>query len=449
MRLDSRVQEPLIIGGDAAIGLMIARARDIDHAGADAITLLERYRRVRSLSLALTEPLSEADASAQSMPDVSPAKWHLAHATWFFEAFVLAECVPGYRVFDTRFELLFNSYYESRGRRIPRETRGLITRPSLQTVFDYRRYIDEAVIAVLPYASPRTLELIELGCHHEEQHQELLLTVIQHLLAQNPLSPALWPATPQEPSTSAPPMRWVEGRCGAVSIGHVDGAFAFDCERPEHTVWLSPHVLASRLVTNAEWLAFIDAGGYANPRHWLSDGWDWVRQNAIDAPLYWRRGVDGAWSLRFGLDGLTTLDSDAPVQHVSFYEADAFARWAEARLPTEAEWESAARQFDSRHGNLLDRPGPVKPAPAQSGPGLRQMFGDLWEWTGSAFLAYPGYRSAPGATGEYNGKFMSGKFVLRGGSCATPRGHVRSSYRNFFHPHQRWQFTGVRLAMDA
>lgn len=440
MRVDCRSGNRLIIGGDAAIGLMVAKGRE---SAAE-----RRYAHVRSLSVSLAESLSDADATAQSMPDASPAKWHLAHTTWFFESFVLSECVPGYRAFDANFEFLFNSYYEAKGPRIARAARGLLTRPSLQEIIDYRRHVDTAMMDVIDRASPRFRELLELGCHHEEQHQELLLTDIQHLLAQNPLSPSLWHAPARSQQASTPPLRWIEGSRGAVPIGHAGDGFAFDCERPQHAEWLSPHALTSRLVTNGEWQRFIDDGGYSNPRHWLADGWAWMKQHAIDAPLYWRRGRDGAWSVQFGLDGLSILDPAAPVQHVSYFEADAFARWADARLPTEAEWECAARGLDALSGNLLDRPGRVKTAPAPSGPGLHQMYGDLWEWTSSAFSAYPGYRPAPGAVGEYNGKFMSGQFVLKGGSCATPRGHVRASYRNFFYPHQRWQFTGLRLARD-
>jgi ergothioneine biosynthesis protein EgtB len=325
----------------------------------------------------------------------------------------------------------------------------LLTRPSLEDTLAYRRYVDGAVKAALDVASPRVLELIDLGCHHEEQHQELLLTDVLHLFAQNPLAPALWPAAPDKPPLTTAPIRWIEGRRGRVSIGHDGDGFAFDCEGPRHTTWLSPHALASRLATNGEWLSFIEAGGYSNARNWLSDGWAWVRQNSIEAPLHWRRNDGGAWTCEFGLGGLTTLEPSAPVQHVSFYEADAFARWSDARLPSEGEWESAARSLDPGKGNLLDHAGPVKATRARGDTGPEQMFGDVWEWTGSAFLSYPGYRPAPGALGEYNGKFMSGQFVLRGGSCATPRGHVRASYRNFFYPHQRWQFTGVRLARDV
>jgi len=421
----------------------------IDEAKDNTAELLStRFSHVRALSVALTSNLSDADATAQSMPDASPAKWHLAHTTWFFETFVLSDFALGYRLYDQRFPFLFNSYYETKGARIGRAARGLMTRPSLEEVLAYRCHVDEAMHNVMHRIPSQALELVSLGCHHEEQHQELLLTDILHLFAQNPLAPALWPPAKIKQTNIPLPVQWVEGRRGAVDIGHSGNGFAFDCETPHHTTWLTPHALANRLVTNGEWITFIEAGGYTAAGHWLSDGWDWVKHNAIEAPLYWRRNDAGAWAFQFGLDGVAALDLAAPVRHISFYEADAFARWAGARLPTEAEWESGAQALDNGKGNFLDQPGPARPFPAEASCGLNQMFGDVWEWTGSAYLAYPGFRPAPGAVGEYNGKFMSGQFVLKGGSCATPRGHARASYRNFFHPHQRWQFTGVRLAKD-
>lgn len=413
-----------------------------------ASPLLERFLRVRRLTLALAADLSDGDATAQSMPDASPAKWHLAHVTWFFETFVLRDHVPGYGAFDARWPFLFNSYYEAEGARLARPSRGLLTRPSLDEVRAYRGHVDAAIEAAWPTLPEAARALIELGCHHEEQHQELLVTDILHLFAQNPLAPAVWLAAPRRPSAAPEPLRWIEGRTGPVAIGHDGQGFAFDCEGPRHTVWLAQHALADRVVTNGEWRAFIEDGGYSTPALWLSDGWGWVRENAIDAPAYWRRDGQGAWTERFGLDGQGVMDAAAPVRHVSYYEADAYARWAGARLPTEAEWESAADGLDPEHGNFLDTPGAVRPLPVAAGSGPRQMFGDVWEWTASAYLAHPGFRAAAGAVGEYNGKFMSGQFVLKGGSCATPRGHARASYRNFFYPHQRWQFTGVRLAKD-
>lgn len=411
--------------------------------------LRRRFADVRSLTLALTAPLSDGDATAQSMPDASPSKWHLAHTTWFFESFILSEFAPGYRLFNGRYPVLFNSYYEAKGARIVRGTRGLMTRPSFEEIRAYRLHVDEALNAALDDLTPPALALVELGCHHEEQHQELLLTDLLHLFAQNPLAPAVWPAAARVSDASPRPLRWLEGARGPVEIGNDGTGFAFDCERPRHTVWMSPHALGDRLITNSEWQDFMEDEGYRRAELWLSDGWAWVREHAIEAPLYWRRDSAGKWSQAFGLDGLLPLEIAAPVTHVSYYEADAFARWAGARLPTEAEWESAASGADPAQGVFLDEAGAAHPRPASTHAQGRQLFGDTWEWTGSAFLPYPGFRTAPGAVGEYNGKFMSGQFVLRGGSCATPRGHVRASYRNFFYPHQRWQFTGVRLAKDV
>lgn len=406
-------------------------------------TLEARFRAVRGLSTALVAPLSDADASVQSMDDASPAKWHLAHTTWFFETFVLRDFMPGYRLHDDRFPFLFNSYYEAEGQRHARSRRGMVTRPSLAQVLDYRAAVDAALVAALPDLPEAALALVALGCHHEEQHQELLLTDILHLFSCNPVEPAMWPGERKIPVEMPGPLRWIEGPDGVAEIGAQGDGFAFDCEGPRHRVLLHRHAIADRTVTNGEWAAFIADRGYRDPRHWLSDGWAWVKAQGIEAPLYWEQR-DGGWS-RFGLDGRRAIDPAAPVTHVSFFEADAYASWAGARLPTEAEWEVAASGHDPAGGNQLDRAGPVEPRPAVSG---RAFFGDVWEWTGSAYRPYPGFAAADGAVGEYNGKFMSGQFVLRGGSCATPRGHARASYRNFFYPHQRWQFTGVRLAKD-
>ncbi len=411
--------------------------------------LARRFAATRRLSLDLVARLSDADASAQSMPDASPAKWHLAHTSWFFETFVLRDHLPGYRAFDDRYAYLFNSYYEAEGPRHARPRRGLLTRPSLGEVCIWRAHVDAAVQGALPDLAPAALALVELGIHHEQQHQELLLTDIKHLFAQNPLGPAVWDraiasevAQFSADSARAGALQWIRGAEGAVSIGHDGEGFAFDCERPRFPALLTPHALASRPVTNGEWQDFIADGGYHAPSLWLSDGWAWVQAEAIDAPAYWR---DGEY---FTLSGWQEIDPAAPVTHISFYEADAFASWAGARLPTEQEWEAAAAACNPRGGQQLDAAGPVQPAPAPAGGALQAMFGGVWEWTGSAYRPYPGFRAAPGAVGEYNGKFMSGQFVLRGGSCATPRGHMRASYRNFFYPHQRWQFTGVRLAKD-
>lgn len=407
--------------------------------------LLRQFAATRALTLDLAAPLSDADATAQSMPDASPAKWHLAHASWFFETFVLRDHVHGYRPFDPAFHYLFNSYYEGEGERHARAARGLITRPSLDMLRGYRVHVDNAVMAAWPTLGGAARQLIELGCHHEAQHQELLLTDILHLFAQNPLQPAIWSHPRNVPAPIPGQVGWIERRAGLAEIGHDGRGFAFDCEGPRHRVHLAPHALADRLVTNHEWCAFIADGGYRRPEFWLSDGWAWACRETIEAPLHWRRH-DGTWHA-FALDGVHPLHPAAPVAHISHYEADAYARWAGARLPTEAEWEAAAQALDPAGGNQLDAAGPVRPRAAR-GAGLRQMFGDVWQWTASAFLPHPGFRAAEGAVGEYNGKFMSGQMVLKGASCATPRGTSRASTRNFFPPAARWQFSGLRLAKD-
>ncbi len=405
------------------------------------------YLAVRALSLDLVAPLSDADATAQSMPDASPAKWHLAHVTWFFETFILRDHVPDYRLHDERWPFLFNSYYEAEGARHARPQRGLLTRPSLAEVVDYRRRVDEAMLAAMPMILERCPDLLALGLNHEQQHQELLLTDLKHLFFQNPLGPAVWPVEPHgHDNHYGADMIWHAGPVGLIEIGDDAGGFAFDCEQPAHRHYLYPHALADRPVTNGEWFDFINDNGYLTAPLWLSDGWDWVSREGIDAPLYWRRHHLG-WE-QFTLSGWRPVDPTEPVTHISLYEADAFATWAGARLPTEQEWEASARAHDPASGVQLDRAGPVQPGFVPRGEELVSMFGNVWEWTGSAYRPYPGFRAAPGAVGEYNGKFMSGQFVLRGGSCATPRGHMRASYRNFFYPHQRWQFTGLRLAKD-
>ncbi len=399
--------------------------------------LAERLRATRALTLDLAEPLSDADATVQPFPDASPAKWHLAHTNWFFETFVLRDHVPGYERFDERYHYLFNSYYEGEGERHPRPKRGMLSRPSLDEVRDWRSQVDEALERALPGLSPDALELVELGINHEQQHQELLLTDILAGFAENPLEPA-YGELEKASCHAAEPLSFLPGRTGIVEIGAGADGFAFDSERPRHPVLLHPHAIASRLVTNGEWAEFIADGGYSTPTLWLSDGWEWVRREGITAPLYWRG--DGS---AFTLAGRREIDAAAPVAHVSFFEADAFARWAGRRLPTEAEWESFAASADSYLGNQLDRAGAVVPKP----PG--DIFGDVWEWTQSSFASYPGFAPAAGAVGEYNAKFMSGQLVLKGASCATPRGHSRASYRNFFPPDARWQFTGLRLARDG
>ncbi|MBN2973215.1 ergothioneine biosynthesis protein EgtB [Roseomonas aeriglobus] len=408
---------------------------------ADAALAL--FAGVRALSEALVAPLSDADATVQSMPDASPAKWHLAHTSWFFETFVLRDHVAGYGLFDPRFPFLFNSYYEAEGVRHARHRRGMITRPTLDEVLAYRAAVTTAVVDAWPTLNDDARALVELGCHHEQQHQELLLTDILHLFSCNPVEPAIWPAERKVPVAMPGPVNWVESEERVVEIGHGGDGFAFDCEGPRHRALVPAHAIADRTVTNGEWAAFIADGGYSDPRLWLSDGWAWVKSEGVIAPLYWE-SRDGVWT-RFGLDGRRAIDPAAPVTHISFYEADAYASWAGARLPTEFEWEAAAAPHAANAGNFLDAAGPVEPRPAAAAPGF---FGDVWEWTGSAYRPYPGFTAAEGAVGEYNGKFMNGQFVLRGGSCATPRGHARSCYRNFFYPHQRWQFTGVRLAKD-
>ena len=396
-----------------------------------------RLHASRHLTLDLAAPLSDADATIQPFPDASPAKWHLAHTTWFFETFVLREHASDYRLFDERYAFLFNSYYEAVGPRHERPRRGMVSRPSLDEVRAYRAHVDEALDRALPSLPPAALELIELGINHEQQHQELFLTDILAAFAENPIEPA-YGELPAPACWSVEPLSFHPGREGIVEIGANDSGFAFDSERPRHRLFLSGHAIANRRVTNQEWREFIADGGYTTPTLWLSDGWDWVQREQIRAPLYWRD--DGT---AFTLGGRREIDAAAPVAHVSYFEADAFARWAGARLPTEAEWEDFAASADPLIGNQLDIGGAVVPRPGGG------MFGDVWEWTQNAFAPYPGFAPAAGAVGEYNGKFMCGQFVLKGASCATPRGHSRAAYRNFFPPHARWQFTGVRLARDA
>jgi len=397
----------------------------------------ERLAATRRLTLGLAAPLSDADAAIQPFPDASPAKWHLAHTSWFFETFVLRDHAPGYRAFDERFAFLFNSYYEGEGARHARPKRGMISRPSLDEVRAYRAHVDEALERALPSLPVAALELIELGINHEQQHQELFLTDLLATFAENPLDPA-YGELPPLACFAVEPLTFHPGREGVVEIGAAADGFAFDSERPRHRVFLQPHAIAGRKVTNQEWREFIADGGYSTPALWLSEGWDWVQREGIAAPLYWRDDDS-----EFTLGGRRAIDWAASVAHISYFEADAFARWAGARLPTEPEWEDFASSADPHLGNQLDQPGAVAPRP---GGGL---FGDVWEWTQSNFASYPGFAPVEGAVGEYNGKFMSGQMILRGASCATPRGHSRATYRNFFPPSARWQFTGVRLARDA
>jgi ergothioneine biosynthesis protein EgtB len=421
--------------------------------------LAARYHEVRDRSMMLAAPLSEADAQVQSMPDASPAKWHLAHVTWFFETFLLEAFEPGFRPFHPAFRVLFNSYYNAVGDKHPRPRRGQITRPDLADVKAYRAQVDERVASLIDSAAPGPWEaLLELGMQHEQQHQELLLTDIKHALSCNPLHPVYQPGWPLA-AVAPVPLAWHAMEPGLAEIGHAGAGFAFDNETPRHKVWLRPYALANRLVTHGEWREFVADGGYRDPRWWLSAGWDWVVANAIEAPLYWQRGGALADWHSFTLHGLVPLDGHTPVTHISYFEADAFARWFGAthpgcggtRLPTEAEWEHAAAPYaatEIARGNFVESRA-LHPLPvASAAPGPMQLYGDAWEWTSSSYAAYPGFRSWEGAVGEYNGKFMVNQYVLRGGSCATPRSHLRATYRNFFPTDARWQFSGLRLARD-
>ena len=408
-----------------------------------------RYVAIRQASCELIAPLSAEDCALQSMPDASPAKWHLAHTTWFFETFVLAPQLPRYRLFAPEYRVLFNSYYHAVGERHPRPERGMLSRPTLDEVLAYRRRVDEALVSLLEgrAVSAQASELIELGLNHEQQHQELILTDLKHLFSRNPLRPAYqkpWPLTP----VKARERGWIDCAAGQYEVGHAGEGFSFDNEAPRHRVWLDAFRIATHPVTHGDFIDFIEDGGYRRPELWLSAGWDAVNARGWQAPQYWEQR-DGAWHT-FTLHGMAPVDPHTPVCHVSFYEAEAFARWANERLPTEFEWELAARDAP-REGNFLEsgalHPLPLRKAPARGVPA--QLFGDVWEWTRSDYGPYPGYRPAAGAVGEYNGKFMSGQYVLRGGSCATPESHIRATYRNFFPPEARWQFSGLRLARDA
>ena len=414
--------------------------------------LPERYRHVRARSVALAAPLSAEDAMVQSMADTSPAKWHLAHTTWFFERFVLAER-SGYRAVNPAWDVLFNSYYQSVGPMHARPQRGLLSRPSLAQVLDYRGEIDARIARRFAAGDldDEALRRITLGTHHEQQHQELLLTDIKHALWCNPLRPAYREDLPDRRGRAST-MGWAACDERIVEIGAppwptagvAPDAFAFDSESPRHRVLVPAHALADRPVSNAEYRAFIDDGGYRDAALWMSEGWSRINAERWDRPLYWDADLEQA----FTLGGMRGLDPHAPVCHLSYFEADAYARWAGARLPTEAEWEraAAAQPVD---GHFADEDSALHPqATNDSAAGLRQLFGDVWEWTSSAYMAYPGFRALPGSLGEYNGKFMCGQWVLRGGSCATPRDHMRASYRNFFYPPDRWQFSGLRLARD-
>lgn len=391
--------------------------------GSPSQSLLDRYRRIRADTDRLSGGLSPEDQCVQSMPDASPVKWHRAHTTWFFEEFLLRQYAAGYRLFDPAFRFLFNSYYEAVGPRHPRPMRGMLTRPSAQEIGAYRSYVDTAMARLIPAAAPEATELVELGLQHEQQHQELIITDLLHAFGENPIDPAWWPDW-VEPGGTPGAARFLDVSGGIFTVGHRGNGFCFDNEMPAHEVLLGNFQIGSHLVRNSEWLAFMADNGYRTATLWMSDGWTEAQSGGWHAPLYWEHRGD-QW-LQFGPGGLQPLNPEAPVRHVSWYEADAFARWSGARLPIEAEWEIA-----SVH------------------PDLREADGFAWQWTGSAYAPYPAYRPAPGAVGEYNGKFMVNQMVLRGSSFATPAGHSRRSYRNFFHPGKRWQFSGLRLARDA
>jgi ergothioneine biosynthesis protein EgtB len=422
-----------------------------ESAWAKADTLADRYHEVRRFTMALCEPLELEDYVAQSMTEASPTKWHIAHTTWFFETFVLERYDESYRPFHPQYSFLFNSYYNAVGERVARPIRGLMTRPTVADVRRYREHVDEAILALLERAKgpafQRARSLIEIGLQHEQQHQELILIDLKHLLSLNSMRPVYRPSLERSGPTEAGPMHWIGFDEGIYRIGHEGDEFAWDNESPRHRVFLNRFQIGDRLVTNREYLAFMADGGYERPELWLDEGWATVQANGWKAPRYWERDGDD-WK-HFTLSGMRSLDPEEPVCHVSFYEAHAFAWWTGARLPTESEWEIAAAERPIE-GNFVEqqRCHPAICAQDESGA-VRQAFGDAWEWTQSAYRPYPGYRAAEGALGEYNGKFMCNQFVLRGGSCVTPQSHVRSTYRNFFHAPARWVVTGIRLARDA
>jgi ergothioneine biosynthesis protein EgtB len=413
----------------------------------DRPALLARYHHVRRTTERLCAPLSAEDQVVQAMPDVSPTKWHQAHVSWFFDTFLLEPHLPGYTPRHPAYRVLFNSYYNGVGPQFARPDRGHLSRPSVAEVQAYRAWVDEGMTTLLEQTAQIRLAelapLLELGLNHEQQHQELILTDIKYNLGVNPLRPAYHSLRPP-PGPAPPRLAWREHAGGLQSIGHTGAGFAFDNEGPRHTVYLQPFRLADRLVTNGEYLEFVSAGSYRTAPLWLSEGWRTVQERGWQAPLYWERREDAWWTQT--LSGLLPLDPHAPVAHVSYFEADAYARWHDVRLPTEHEWEHAAAAEPVR-GNFQDT-GVFHPLPLGAAEGS-QMFGDVWEWTQSAYAPYPGYRTASGAVGEYNGKFMVNQMVLRGGSCVTPQSHIRTSYRNFFPPDARWQFSGIRLASDA
>ena len=437
-----------------------ARPATRSNASVDADRLALRYIDIRAVSLQLAAPLGEADCQVQSMPDASPAKWHLAHITWFFETFVLERWEHAFKPFRAEFRVLFNSYYNGIGAQHPRPQRGLITRPTLAEVKDYRAAVDERMLALLRLPvddeqAAKMAEVIELGLQHEQQHQELMLTDVLHLFSCNPHEPVYRPRWPLA-SVAPTVLEWAPFEGGLVEMGTSGSGFSFDNEGPRHPHWLRPYALASRLTTHGEWADFIADGGYREPRWWLAAGWEWVQTQHIEAPLYWVRNATSGWD-SFTLHGRVAIDPHTPVTHISLFEADAYARWAAAqqglqvRLPSEGEWEHAAAPLAASgiaSGNFLESMAlhPVPVARPQTSP--MQLFGDVWEWTSSPYRPYPGFRAWEGAVAEYNAKFMVDQAVLRGGSCATPRSHIRATYRNFFPANARWQFNGLRLARD-
>lgn len=404
--------------------------------------LTEHYEAVRAQSVRLGQPLITEDYGVQSMPDISPPKWHLAHTTWFFETFILKPFKPGYREFHPQFHFLFNSYYEAEGPRHARHERGLLSRPSVEEIYHYRAYVDSHMGELLhaPARDHEVEQRVMLGCHHEQQHQELLLTDIKHIFAANPLRPS-YRSDLRHGNGRPLQLQWQEFAPGLTAIGHSGSTFCFDNETPRHTTYVAPFRLMNRPVTNGEYLQFMADNGYERAELWLSDGWKTRQHEGWEAPLYWELQNGEWWYMT--LAGMRPVDEHAPVCHVSFYEADAYARWARKSLPTETAWEAAARDYPIT-GNFADD-GALHPLPASGAANMVQLYGDVWEWTRSAYAPYPGFRPASGALGEYNGKFMCNQLVLRGGSCATPSGHIRPTYRNFFYPRDRWQFSGIRL----
>ncbi len=417
----------------------------------DRENLIHRYKSIRNFSHKLCKPLVTEDYVIQSMPDVSPTKWHLAHTSWFFEAFILSKVQKNYKSLHPQYNFLFNSYYVQIGERHTRAYRGLLSRPTVEQVYEYRAYVDKNMLSFLESSDEKTFNefafIVEVGLNHEQQHQELLITDIKHVFSVNPLKP-IYKESNNKVTNKIPPMEWMSFDEGIYEIGFDESSFCYDNETPKHKEFVQSFKLGTRLITNKEYIEFIDDGGYQNTPLWLSDGWATVEKEGWEAPFYWEK-KDGEW-WNFTLSGSRKVEPNEPVCHVSFYEADAFAHWAGSRLPTEAEWETASSNIKMK-GNFVEKEN-FHPVPIETNDeekALKQMFGDLWEWTRSSYSPYPGYKPLPGALGEYNGKFMSSQMVLRGGSCATSETHIRKTYRNFFPPNARWQFMGIRLAKDS